>query len=73
MRDTEAAQQILERGERPTVRDLLPYLAAWLGDISASELFSRWESLRINRKLWDVMDTAPETDDGFFVVPKVVE
>jgi Mg-chelatase subunit ChlD len=60
VRDTEAAQQILERGERPTVRDLLPYLAAWLGDISANELFSRWESLRINRKLYGERDSSYE-------------
>jgi len=53
VRQTEEGQAILARAVEPSPLDLQPYLAAWLGDISASQLFSRWERDWINRFLND--------------------
>jgi Mg-chelatase subunit ChlD len=46
---SEQGQEILARAATPAEVDLQHYLAAWLGDISASELFERWEGDRIER------------------------
>ncbi len=44
-------QAILARSEHPTERDLGRFLFAWLGDISAHDLFLRWEGIWIDRLL----------------------
>jgi Mg-chelatase subunit ChlD len=44
---SEQGQAILARAAAPAEVDLQHYLAAWLGDISAAELFGRWEGDRI--------------------------
>jgi Mg-chelatase subunit ChlD len=51
VRQTGEGQAILARAVEPSALDLQSYLAAWLGDISASQLFFRWERDRINRFL----------------------
>ncbi len=56
-------QRILERAEQPSEIDLQQYLAAWLGDIPAHELFARWEKQRIDRRL----GTGPSPSDDDFV------
>jgi hypothetical protein len=39
---------VLRRSEQPSEVDLQGYLAAWLGDISAHDLFVRWETDEIS-------------------------
>jgi len=51
VRQTDEGQRTLARAVEPSALDLQPYLAGWLGDISANELFVRWERNRINRFL----------------------
>ncbi len=53
VRLSEEGAAIRLRAETPSEVDLQRYLAAWLGDISASELFARWEIERANRWLRD--------------------
>jgi Ca-activated chloride channel family protein len=55
-RQSREGREILRRAERPTAVDLESYLAAWLGDVSAHELFARWEIDRINALLEDGPD-----------------
>jgi Mg-chelatase subunit ChlD len=46
-------RRILQRAETPSARDLSRFLAAWLGDISAHELFVRWEAAGLQAFLAD--------------------
>jgi hypothetical protein len=48
---SEQGRAILTRAQSPSEVDLQRYLAAWLGDISAAELFRRWEGERLDRLL----------------------
>jgi Mg-chelatase subunit ChlD len=48
-RDSHDGRQIVERAGTPSEVDLQPFLAAWLGDITAHDLFLRWERERIDR------------------------
>jgi Mg-chelatase subunit ChlD len=61
VRQTDEGQSILARAVEPSALDLQSYLAGWLGDISANELFVRWERNRINRFL-EGEGTAEELD-----------
>ena len=51
VRETPDGQRILARAERPSDPDLQHFLAAWLGDISAYDLFVGWEIAQINAYL----------------------
>jgi hypothetical protein len=57
---SEEGTAIRLRAETPSEVDLQKYLSAWLGDISAHELFLRWEIERANRRLRD-----PEAEPAF--------
>jgi len=61
VRETEEAGRIRMRAETPSERDVRQYLAAWLGDIPAHDLFVRWEKQRINR----LLDGAAPADGPF--------
>jgi len=50
---SEEGRSILARAAEPSEVDLQRYLAAWLGDISAHDLFVEWERRRIDRELAD--------------------
>lgn len=53
----------LARAEEPSAADLMPYLAAWLGDISAHDLFVGWEM----QHLPECFQAKPEDiENGFF-------
>ena len=56
------AMRIEERARIPREADLQRYLAAWLGDIPAHDLFVRWEIERINRAL---LQEGPTFGDAF--------
>jgi hypothetical protein len=60
-RHSEDGQRILFRAENPSEVDLQQYLAAWLGDITAFDLFRRWEADRIDRIL-DGTDGAADAE-----------
>jgi len=45
---SERGQAILNRASSPAEVDVQHYLAAWLGDISAAELFEGWERRRVD-------------------------
>jgi len=62
-RASEDGQRIVRRAESPAETDLQQYLAAWLGDISAHELFLRWEKNTINEAL--TVGSAHAPDDRF--------
>jgi hypothetical protein len=64
VRQSEEGQRILFRAENPSETDLVQYLAAWLGDISAHEAFRKWEKRRILGLLDDV---EPRPSDERFV------
>jgi len=51
VRQSDRGREILARAERPSESDVMGYLAAWLGDIPAHELFVHWETRRINLRL----------------------
>jgi len=53
---TDEAQEILRRAGTPSGIDVQRYLTAWLGDISAHDLFVRWEIERLNLMLSDPDD-----------------
>ncbi len=42
--ESEEGRRIRERAEAPSPRDLTRFLTAWLGDLSARDLFVRWEA-----------------------------
>jgi len=48
---SEEGRRILRRAATPSARDLSRFLAAWLGDISAHELFVRWETAVVQSSL----------------------
>jgi len=50
-RHSEDGQRIMAVAETPSEIDLQPYLSAWLGDISAHDLFLAWERRRIDRAI----------------------
>ena len=50
---SEQGRLLQERAETPSARDLSRFLAAWLGDVSAQELFVRWEALGLQSFLAD--------------------
>ncbi|MCP3978147.1 MAG: VWA domain-containing protein [bacterium] len=50
-RQSEDGRRILTRVESPAPIDLQPYLAAWLGDVTAYDLFRSWEAQMLNRHL----------------------
>lgn len=60
MRESETAKEIAARVQHPTVRDLERHLAAWLGEVAASDLFRRWEE----RKVLDMVARSA-ADEGF--------
>jgi hypothetical protein len=49
--DSDEGRRIAQRASAPTDADLERYLAAWLGDVAAHDLFVRWEALRLEREL----------------------
>jgi Mg-chelatase subunit ChlD len=51
VRETEEGRRILARASTPSEVDLQRWLAAWLGDISAHDLFVGWEVGLVNRLL----------------------
>jgi len=51
VRETEEAQRIRARARTPSEVDLQRWLAAWLGDVSAHDLFVAWEVGLVNRWL----------------------
>ena len=51
VRGTGEGREILELARAPAEIDLQRYLGAWLGDVSAHDLFVRWETELINRTL----------------------
>ena len=63
VRQSAEGRAILGRAETPSALDLQRHLAAWLGDISAHELFVRWEIARANRWLAEPHRATP---DSFF-------
>lgn len=50
-RESAGGREILRRATAPTAIELQPLLAAWLGDVSAHELFVEWERGEIERRL----------------------
>ena len=50
---SEEGRRLQERAETPSARDLSRLLAAWLGDLSAHELFVRWEAAGLQSFLAD--------------------
>ena len=60
-RSTPEGRALLERAAAPGPTELVPFLAAWLGDVPASELFAAWEQERIDERLSGV-----ERDDDSF-------
>ena len=50
-RQSVEGRRIAATAEAPSEIDLQPFLAAWLGDIPAHELFVRWEQRRIDRAI----------------------
>jgi hypothetical protein len=51
VRETDEGQEILAFARAPTEIDLQRYLGAWLGDVSAHDLFVGWEIELVNRAL----------------------
>jgi len=51
LEQSDEARSVRPRAERPARADLVRHLAAWLGDVSAHELFVGWEAERIVRLL----------------------
>jgi hypothetical protein len=51
VRESPQGRRILERRAAPAEADLAGYLAAWLGDVAASDLFARWERQHADRLL----------------------
>jgi hypothetical protein len=56
---SEEGRAVIRRAETPSEVDLQKYLAAWLGDIPAHDLFVRWEIEQANRRL-----TGPRAEPG---------
>lgn len=50
-RHSEEGLRIEATAEQPSEVDLQPFLSAWLGDLTAHDLFRRWERRRIDRFL----------------------
>jgi hypothetical protein len=48
---SEQGRRILARADAPSARDLTRFLSAWLGDLSAHELFVRWEAAIVDQFL----------------------
>lgn len=62
-RHSDEGTRIRAAAESPSEIDLEPYLAAWLGDLTAHEMFLRWERRRIARDLADRDRTAEDDFD----------
>jgi Mg-chelatase subunit ChlD len=60
LRETDEARRIQARARTPSEVDLQRWLAAWLGDVSAHDLFVAWEVGLVNR--W--LDEAPPDIDS---------
>jgi Mg-chelatase subunit ChlD len=57
---SESGRALLARAETPELRDLTHYLAGWLGDIPAHDLFVRWETIHLQRWLDSAESGAPD-------------
>jgi VWFA-related protein len=60
VRETDEGREILALARAPAEIDLQRYLGAWLGDVSAHDLFVGWEVELVNRAL--ASRTAPDLD-----------
>jgi hypothetical protein len=59
---SEAGRALMARAAAPELRDLTHYLAGWLGDIPAHELFVRWEMLHLKRWLGSADGAVPDPE-----------